>query len=197
MAESKSEAALAALPVGFCRCECGGRTEIATRTRADRGWVKGEPKRYLVGHNRATRPVSAVEYEEEDRGHDTPCWAWKRARAGGRYGHLSVDGRMVLAHRHYYEKHRGPIPPGFDLDHLCRVIECVNPWHLEPVSNAENVRRGLSAVLTHRDAEEIKRRYAQGGVTQYELADEYGIDQSTVSDVVTLSSWRNDDPAAA
>ncbi|WP_420716357.1 HNH endonuclease signature motif containing protein [Streptomyces sp. H27-H1] len=49
---------------------------------------------------------------------------------------------MVLAHRAAYELERGSIPEGADLDHLCRIRSCVNPWHLEPVSERENALRG-------------------------------------------------------
>lgn len=50
---------------------------------------------------------------------------------------------MVAAHRLAYEELRGPIPSGLELDHKCRVRGCVNPWHLEPVTTAENIRRGI------------------------------------------------------
>jgi hypothetical protein len=50
-----------------------------------------------------------------------------------------------------YELLVGPIPAGLVIDHLCRVPSCMNPAHLEPVTNAENIRRGYAArgLLTH------------------------------------------------
>lgn len=66
------------------------------------------------------------------------------------YATLKVDGRRRRAHRLAYEWFVGPIPEGMVLDHLCRVRHCVNPAHLEPVSDVENRRRGKSAPLeTH------------------------------------------------
>lgn len=52
------------------------------------------------------------------------------------------NGEKQLAHRLAYEFIRGPIPDGLQLDHLCRVRRCVNPAHLEPVSQRENLIRG-------------------------------------------------------
>lgn len=61
---------------------------------------------------------------------------------------LTVGPRSVLAHRAMYEALRGPIPEKLTLDHLCRNRDCVNPWHLEPVTAIENTRRG-HALVTH------------------------------------------------
>jgi hypothetical protein len=55
---------------------------------------------------------------------------------------------MIYVHRAVYERYVGPIPPGLEIDHLCRVRNCVNPAHLEAVTRGENVRRQM-AVITH------------------------------------------------
>jgi len=54
-----------------------------------------------------------------------------------------------MAHRAVYESERGPIPEGMTLDHLCRNRGCVNPDHLEPVTNRENILRGVSPSAVH------------------------------------------------
>ena len=72
------------------------------------------------------------------------CWIWQAGTNTKGYGKFKVDGRDVKAHRFAYEMFVGPIPEGLELDHLCRVRNCVNPEHLEPVTHAENVRRGES-----------------------------------------------------
>lgn len=70
----------------------------------------------------------------------TGCWNWTdNARSG--YGFLLVDRRKVMAHRFSYELHIGAIPEGMQLDHLCRNKLCVNPEHLEPVTQHENILR--------------------------------------------------------
>ena len=73
---------------------------------------------------------------------DSGCWEWRGARTTDGYGTFSIHSKTVYAHRYSYEIHMGDIPDGLVLDHLCRVRHCVNPGHLEAVTNAENVRRG-------------------------------------------------------
>lgn len=66
----------------------------------------------------------------------------KRPTLGG-YGfvnHWSI-GKAALAHRVAYEFFVGPIPERYQIDHLCRVRLCVNPEHLEAVTQRENIRR--------------------------------------------------------
>lgn len=74
------------------------------------------------------------------------CWIWMGALNSHGYGNFYAGGDhgAVPAHRWAYRHLRGPIPRGLDLDHLCRMRPCVNPDHLDPVTHAENVRRGSS-----------------------------------------------------
>lgn len=67
------------------------------------------------------------------------CWLWMSAMVNG-YGRFKAE-RQTSAHRFAYELIVGPIPDGLELDHLCRVRNCVNPDHLEPVTHAENMAR--------------------------------------------------------
>lgn len=69
------------------------------------------------------------------------CWLWTGKCDRGGYGRIWTAGRHRRVHRVAYEAWVGPIPEGLEIDHLCRVRNCVNPAHLEPVTQAENVRR--------------------------------------------------------
>ena len=73
------------------------------------------------------------------------CWLWIGCRNSKGYGMISVGGTMLVAARVVYEHTRGPIPPGLELDHLCRTPPCVNPDHVEPVTHRENMLRSPTA----------------------------------------------------
>lgn len=77
-----------------------------------------------------------------DRRGPDECWPWVGRKRPDGYGQLQLGARKILAHRAAYELLVGPIPVGLTLDHLCRNRPCVNPAHLEPVSDRENILRG-------------------------------------------------------
>ena len=77
------------------------------------------------------------------------CWLWTRCLVYG-YGSVYWDGKLRKAHRVVYEILKEPIPYGLHIDHLCRVRSCVNPNHLEPVTNRENIQRGNSGLFNRR-----------------------------------------------
>jgi HNH endonuclease len=75
----------------------------------------------------------------------TACWRWTRAKKSYGYGSVAIGGRAGFgAHRVAYIDIFGEPPAGLVLDHLCRNKACVNPWHLEPVTDEENILRGDS-----------------------------------------------------
>jgi hypothetical protein len=74
----------------------------------------------------------------------TGCWEWLGSKHNLGYARTKIDGRHTYIHRYLYRVYRGEIPAELELDHLCRNRGCVNPYHLEIVSHAENVRRGLA-----------------------------------------------------
>ena len=73
------------------------------------------------------------------------CWLWTGTVDSAGYGRCGQG----IAHRYAYKLVVGPIPEGLSLDHLCRVRNCVRPDHLEPVTQRENVLRGVGTAATH------------------------------------------------
>ena len=73
---------------------------------------------------------------------NTGCWLWSGCDNGEGYGTVYSGGKNHKAHRVSYELHNGKIPDGLQIDHLCRVRCCVNPDHLEAVTQKTNVQRG-------------------------------------------------------
>lgn len=127
-------------------------------------------------------------YLIEDRGYVTPCWTWQWGKTSKGYGGIRRNGRNLSAHRYVYEIHKGPIPAGLDLDHLCRHRDCVNPEHLEPVLNAENVRRGRRAKLTWPEADVIR----ESTLSYRVLAERYGVTEKQIWKIKTKQSWNRD-----
>jgi hypothetical protein len=141
----------APVPYGFCWCGCGTKTNIAHRDNAPKGWVKGQPLKFVFNHHRRK---SGVDYIEVDQGHETPCWIWQRAQLIGTkngkknkpYGQIWFQGRTTVAHRAYYELENGPIPEGLVLHHLCEQTLCIRPGHLQLMTSTRNTEIAFEAM---------------------------------------------------
>lgn len=173
-------------PSGRCHCGCGRATNVVTVSSPSAGYRIGDHYRFLQGHRqRASLAETIIRNIEIDL---NGCWRWKASVDVKGYGRLRARGyRTKAAHRIVYSYLVGPIPDGKQLDHLCRVPSCVNPSHLEPVSNTENVRRGNSAKLTKEDV----RRIHRSGMSRQALAREFGIRPTYVDQIRRGDAWRD------
>lgn len=87
------------------------------------------------------------------RNEETGCLIWVRSKNSRNYGLIGVNGRVELVHRMAHEVWVGPIPDGFQVDHVydngCRSTLCIEPSHLEAVTPLENMRRAPRSRKTH------------------------------------------------
>ncbi len=146
---------------------------------------------YAASHvsRRIRAAISESDYTVMDLGFSTPCWVF-RGVATGHYGNIRVAGRQTSAHRAMYEQAIGPIPDGLVIDHLCHRPRCINPAHLEAVTNEENVRRGAATgrKMSLAKAREIRASQATGA----SLARLYGVSESTISMIRLNKIWREE-----
>lgn len=110
---------------------------------------------------------------------DNGCWNWNGAKNHKGYGRKFFSGKNKYAHRVYFQIMRGSIPKGFQLDHLCRNRSCVNPDHLEIVTNETNYLRGNGYKYTHEELKEFYSRW-KNGETQKCIAKTLNLTQTTV-----------------
>lgn len=166
----------------------GGRISImppARRPLAERFWTK------------------VVKHEGEHT-----CWEWTSTINEHGYGVVGRGGKnggMSLAHRVSWKFHFGPVPADLCVLHRCDNPKCVRPGHLflgtRADNNADMVAKGRAvhygfigvanpiAKLTDADVREIRRIYAQGGITQSQIALKHGVHHSLISLVVRRKAW--------
>lgn len=190
--------------VKLCECGCGQPTNIAPHTNKKLGWLKGQPLRFVHGHNRRSTPERQF-WKHVQRVPHVECWLWQGAIGWG-YGVFHAKGQTLRAHRFSWELHNGPICDGLQVLHKCDVRACVNPAHLFLGTQLENIqdmdakgrrvtkynpRRGethADAKLTTSDIVAIRQLSAQG-VSQREIAKQFDMSQQHISDIVRRRCW--------
>lgn len=172
------------IPIGYCQCGCGNKTPICKKTDGRRHTVKGQPSRYLMGH---TSRKNKREYIVDE---SSGCWLWQLKKDKHGYGYKGINGKHLRAHRYIYERHKGKIPEGLQLDHLCRNHSCVNPDHLEPVTVAENNRRGIGTKITIEQAHQIKQLLQQH-MSLTEVGKRFGLTSGAISRIAVGRNWKD------
>lgn len=95
-----------------------------------------------------TPPVKPTKLERflikvDNSPNENGCWLWSASFYPNGYSQFDGD----VGHRYAYRTFNGPIPAGYHIDHLCRVLACVNPEHLEAVTSSENTLRGYAGSI--------------------------------------------------
>lgn len=113
-------------------------------SEAVRRWTARSQLRRVERTGPKPRPLAERLIGKHQVDPTTGCWEWQAAKGSSGYGHLLDEGlphRLIGAHVASYTVHVGPIPEGFEIDHVCLNKLCVNPDHLEAVTHRENMRR--------------------------------------------------------
>jgi len=166
----------------LCSRKC--RTLAKFKPQEDRFWAKVNKDGPIPAH----RP---------DLG---PCWIWTAASSGGKwkYGTIGVDGseRNEPAHRVSWRIHNGPVPEGMKVLHRCDNPSCVRPDHLFLGTLKDNTQDMIakerqSAKLTKEQVLAMRSHYESGGITQKQLATEYGVSHQLVWLIMARRVWKH------
>lgn len=150
------------------------------------------------------KPTTAARFwaKVDVRGPDE-CWPYLAPGDKDGYRRVGMGGRLILVHRVAWVFTFGPIPPHMLVCHSCDNPPCCNPAHLwlgfDVDNNADKEAKGRGnhprgsahgrAKLTEAQVADIRARYAQGGISQSALADEYGVIQITISRIIRREIW--------
>jgi hypothetical protein len=117
---------------------------------------------------------------------ESGCWIWLgcTSKTTG-YGLTSYEGKSHSAHVFFYEQHKGPVPKGKEVGHICNVEACVNPSHLIAMTHRENLAMARKFKLTDVEVEEIRARQ---DLPLKVVAELYGITPDYVAQLRTSSS---------
>ena len=131
------------------------------------------------------------------------CWEYQGHRDKRGYGRMYLNCKQGFAHRYIYQHFKGDLKPGQLLRHTCDNPPCVNPDHLIPGNDADNMRdmvergrqakgsRHRAAKVTESQVMEMRRQYARGNVTMQQLATRYGLTLTPVSQLIRGVTWKH------
>lgn len=134
---------------------------------------------------------------------DGSCWLWTGNRHSAGHARLTIKGRVYNVHRLMYELRHGPIPANKILLRRCQHPHCINPGHYRLVTHIRMGRllkqegryacgtRTPCARLRDADVKRIRRLHASGKRSYHQLAEEYGMDHSTIVRIVLRQRWQH------
>lgn len=142
---------------------------------------------------------------------ETGCFIWNGDRVKAGHGRIHMKEGLKLVHRVSYVLFVGDIPTDKIVMHKCDVPNCWNPNHLRVGTQLENIKdrdskgrtaRGVTHArlkgeengasrLNEKQVRAIRKMYAQGNLSQSEIAHLFGIGQMTVSSLVRRKTWKH------
>lgn len=150
------------------------------------------------------------------------CWQWIGGMFNNGYGQFKCLGYPRSAHRVSFFLLHGAMPSKGQACHKCDNRMCVNPNHLFDGDSKDNLRDASKKGRTMRftgskhysflhpekvkrgvrvgghkmdddKVREIRRKYAAGGITQYQLSDQFGITVSNINHIIHKVTWAHVD----
>lgn len=198
------------IPYGYCHCGCGQKTKLAYKNDARWGHIKGQPRKFCLGHGVRRFPIGIRFWLNVNKNGTIPahcpelgnCWEWIGSFGGNGYGKLG-RGKNNLAHRISYELATGINPNELFVLHKCDNPKCVRPDHLflgtqkdnmqDKVKKKRDVDRSgegsFNRKLDWNQVREIRQRYAQGNISMALLGIEYNISQGQIGRIIRNERW--------
>ncbi len=112
-----------------------------------------------------------AQYSEKDK--RTGCRVWTGARTNNGYGAVYVNPKTLYAHRVSWEVHNGPIPEDSVVHHTCANRCCINPNHLQIITQAENLAEMMGRKTYEKRIAELEKKLEECtcGKAQVEAVD--------------------------
>jgi len=202
---------------GYCQCGCGKKTKISDQTIVKRGWVKGEPRFYLLGHSPKLAYMTLEErfWQKVIKRGEDECWFWVGAKNKKGYGQFHPTRiTSTSANRMSWKIHFGEISDDIFVLHTCDFPECTNPKHLFLGTHQDNmddmVAKGRSkgfekghivrrvkgeetswSVMTDLLVIEARQRHKVEKIGYKKLAKEYGVSGAAMHCVLRRKTWKH------
>lgn len=208
---------LSEIPYGYCHCGCGQKTSIAKWNDKQRGYVKGQPLRYIQHHGRGRSPEQQIEsfWSKVNKDGSIPlhmphlgkCWEWTAGKQYKGYGQFVFNRKIQSVHRISWILAFGSIHENLLVLHKCDNRACVNPEHLFLGTNQDNIDDMVAKnrqarprgekygghKLTNEEVIAIRKEYEDDGISQAKLGIKYNVTSANIWYVVNYKTWIDGD----
>jgi hypothetical protein len=194
------------IPIGFCQCGCGQRTNLAVRTNPRLGYIIGQPHRFVIGHGRWANSLEHRLWSRIEKCGPDECWPWHGAHTPAGYGLIYRNGSMTTASHVVYELTYGPLSQNQIVCHTCDNPPCCNPSHLfagtDKTNSDDKLAKGREGHpdnrgvrnphvrLTEPDVLEIRAAHLVGSSLS-SLATQYGVNIPAIWKIIKRRTWKH------